>query len=164
MNSTSLHALIVDQHCGELSPEVADLLESHLTQDAEARAEANRIRRTLAVTEDAVWRHPELARVETTERASTARFAALAGFKSSWLAKAAAISLLASLTGAAGYLFGKRQGTVPSAAALAVAGTAQTSPRKDSPWARYRIVPERKGTGIQVVRVDTANLDNTTLR
>jgi anti-sigma factor RsiW len=164
MNSTSLHALIVDQHCGELSPEVADLLESHLAQDAEARAEANRIRQTLSVTEDAVLRHPELARVETVERASAARFAMRAGFRTSWLAKAASIALLASLTGVAGYFFGKQQGTVPSAAALAVAGTAQTSPRKDSPWARYRVVPERKGDGIQVVRVDTANLDNTTLR
>jgi hypothetical protein len=164
MNSTSLHALIVDQHCGELSPEVADLLESHLAQHAEARAEANRIRQTLAVTEDAVLRHPELARVETIERGSTASFATRADFRTSRLAKAAAIALLASLTGSTGYLLGKRQGTVPSASTLAVASTAQASPRKDSPWARYRVVPERKGTGIQVVRVDTANLDNTTLR
>jgi len=164
MNSTSLHALIVDQHCGELSPEVADLLESHLAQDAEARAEANRIRQTLAVTEDTVFRHPELARVETVGPASAPRFSTRGGFGTSWLAKAASIALLASLTGAGGFFFGKRQDSAPSTMTLAVASTAQTSPRKDSPWARYRIVPEQKGAGIQVVRVDTANLDSATLR
>ena len=62
MNSTSLHALVVDHHSGELSPEVAELLETYLGENADARAEALRIREALSITEETVLRHPELGR------------------------------------------------------------------------------------------------------
>ena len=51
MNSTSLLALIVDQHSGELAPEVVELLEAYLAENADACAEAERIRNALSVTE-----------------------------------------------------------------------------------------------------------------
>jgi hypothetical protein len=152
MNSTSLHALIVDQHFGELSPEVAELLEAHLAQNATSRAEADRIKQTLAITEHAVLRHPELARVGTADSVEKQRISIRRLFGGGWLAKAASIALLAALAGTAGFLFGKKQETVPSTTALAMAGATQRTPRKDSPWARYRFAPEQGS--MQVVRVE----------
>lgn len=163
MNSTSLHALIVDQHFGELSPEAAELLENHLAENAEARAEADRIRATLATTERAVLQHPELVRVEPMNPSEIRHHAA--GFHLPWLAKAAAIALLGVLTTTAGYFLGKNQGaTSTPPVVLAAADQEQKPPRKDSPWARYRVTPERSGTGMRIVRVDTAKLDSSTLR
>jgi hypothetical protein len=162
MNSTSLHALIVDQHFGELSSEVAELLETHLAQNAASRAEVNRIRQTLAATEHAMLRYPELARVEPPGSVEKRRVSLGRMLGAPWLAKAALIAVLAGLTGTAGFLFGKKQEITPSTSTLAMAGTTQRTPRKDSPWARYRIAPERGG--LQVVRVDAPKLDNAALR
>lgn len=164
MNSMSLHALIVDQHFGELSPEVAELLENHLGQNAEARAEADRIKQTLAVTESVVLRHPELVGavpVDPVERQGLPR---RRGFGASWLAKAASIALLAGLASTAGFFLGRNQDPAPATTTLATTDAVERPPRKDSPWARYRVAPERSGAGMQVVRVDTANLDNSMLR
>jgi hypothetical protein len=158
-----LHALIVDQHFGELSSEAAELLEAHLAQDAEARAEAYRIRQTLEVTSRAVLLNPELARVETSDSAETEFSASGRRIGAPWLAKAASIALLAALTSTAGYFVGKRQDTVPVATISPPTRESQV-PRKDSPWARYRFASEQGGTHMQVVRVDPKNPDNSTLR
>jgi hypothetical protein len=37
-----------------------------------------------------------------------------------------------------------------------MASTAPIKPRKDSPWARYRMALDPQGTGMQVVRVEVA--------
>jgi hypothetical protein len=162
MNSRSLHALIVDQHFGELSPEVTELLETHLEQNATSRAEADRIRQTLVITEDAVLQHPELARIGIDDSAERQRNSPRRLIGASWLAKAASIALLAALAGTAGFLFGKKQENVRPTTSLAMAGATQLTPRRDSPWARYRLAPEQNG--LQVVRVDTASRDNSALR
>lgn len=163
MNSESFYALIVDQHFGELSPEVAELLENHLAQDTGARAEADRIKQTLKVTETAVLRHPELlgaASADLVERRSVSFRRSMGAL---WLAKAASIALLAALASTAGFFLGKNHNRAPEAA-LAVRDELKRPERKDSPWARYRVAPERSRTGMQVVRVDAPNLDNSTLR
>lgn len=164
MNSTSLHALIVDQHFGELSPEAVELLENHLAENPEARAEADRIRQTLATTERAVLQHPELIRAEPMNSPVTRHLAPRLHFNLPWLAKAAAIALLGVATTTAGYFIGKNQVATSAPPALAVADPEQRPPRKDSPWARYRVTPERSGTGTRIVRVETAKLDSSTLR
>jgi hypothetical protein len=152
MNSTSLHALIIDQHFGELSPEAAELLEAHLAQDASARAEADRIRQTLAVTGEAVVQHPELAQAEP-EDVSEKRDALRHRFPdASWLAKAAAIAAFASLTWTVGFWSGKKQDVASPGPASMIATATQQPPRTDRPWARYRIASASHG--LQVVRVD----------
>jgi hypothetical protein len=162
MNPRSLHALIVDQHSGELSPEVTELLESHLEQNATARAEADRIRQTLDITGRAVLQHPELAQIGIDDSGERQRPPLHRLIGASWLAKAASIALLAALAGTAGFLFGKKQENVRPTTNLAMAGATQRTPRMDSPWARYRLAPEQDG--LQVVRVDTASRENSALR
>jgi hypothetical protein len=164
MNSTSLQALIVDQHFGELSPEVTDLLENHLAQNAEARAEADRVRQTLAVTETVVLRHPELVGAVQAASAEPERVASPRSIGISWLAKAASITLLAALASTAGFFLGRNQNRAPETSAVVASDTSQRPPRKDSPWARYRVAPERSSNGIKVVRVDTTHLENSVLR
>jgi len=153
MNTSSLHALIIDQHMGELSPEVAELLEAHLAQDAEAQAEAERIRQTLAVTQQAMLLHPELARFGANDDMTTQR-SATRGLRTPWLAKAAAITLLAGLAGAGGFFVGRKPATVSVTAITTAPPALPLAPRKDSPWARYRIAHESSGGGLRVERVD----------
>jgi hypothetical protein len=165
MNATSLHALVVDQHFGELSPEVTELLETYLGENAEARAEALEIRKALSVTEETVLRHPELGRVVATTSGNDVREAIGNGrIALSWLAMAASIALLAVLAGGAGFFVGQRMDNHHSLPEPAIDGSTPYAPRKESPWARYRVAHERGRDGRLVVRVDAANLDNSTLR
>lgn len=160
MPPSSLHALIIDRHFGELSPEAAELLELHLAGNADARAEAQRILRALAVTQKTIMQHPELARVASVEKAQEPPLSPakrLVPFLTPWLARAAAVLLLAALTGAGGFLAG-RSSTASSTTAAVEAPVPSTPPRKESPWARYRMAFDPAGQGMQVVRVDTAHL------
>jgi hypothetical protein len=157
MNMPSLHALLIDQYLGELAPEVVELLESHLAQNAPARAEAERIRQTMVITQQAVQAHPELARVGNGDSAPVqgppARRNSMA-----WLAKAAAIAAMAGLAGAGGYFAGQNSEPAFTAAPLpAPATTLAEVPRKDSPWARYQIAHEPGGAGLRIVSLDRAN-------
>ena len=151
MKTTSLLALIVDQHAGELTPEVAELLAAYLEDHPEARAEAVRIREALALTGDAMNRHPELAQVGSVEPAKERPPRREPRPLPVWLAKAASIALLAALTGAGGYIAGRRSS--PAAFEGTVRAEAGSRPpRKDSPWARYRFASD--GGGMQIVRVE----------
>ncbi|MBE2285325.1 MAG: hypothetical protein IAE77_17830 [Prosthecobacter sp.] len=154
MKTSSLHALVIDRHLGELTPEAAELLDLHLASNAEARAEVERILASLSAMHDAVLRHPELAHVppalvEKGVASSPRRF-----FVTPWLVRAAAVALLALVTGVMGYHVGQSESRTS-------AGTVETpvsSPRKASPWARYRMSFDPAGEGMQVVRVDTQDL------
>ena len=105
MKSESLHALVLDHHLGELSPEAAELLEHHLAANAPAQAEAERLLQSLHATREAVLRHPELARVPVTTQAAAravtrpSRPSLMRG-----LARAAAVLLLAALAGVLGHM------------------------------------------------------------
>jgi anti-sigma factor RsiW len=158
MKSESLHALIIDQHFGELSPEVAELLELHLASHPSALAEAERVLQSLNVTRDVVLRHPELARVTSVEKRVDSvprRTSAMP-----WLARAAAVLLLAALTGVGGFLAGRSE----SQTVTSTAPETKAAPRKESPWARYRMTFDPAGDGMQVVRVDTANLEDQSIQ
>lgn len=154
MNPQSLHALVIDRHFGELSPEAAELLDHHLAQHPEARAEAERILESLTVTGDVVLQHPELARVSPVRESKTAPSwrPALAP----WMMRAAALVLLVGLAATLGFLAGRsgdsRRPQPPMLAAAAP--SALTSPAKEGPWARYRMTFDPTGQGMQVVRVD----------
>lgn len=151
MKSSSLHALVIDRHFGELTSEAAELLDLHLAHNADARAEAERILASLAVTQDAVLLHPELARVAPVPMGRVVTPAPRRSFIPSWLARAAMIALLA---GAAGFFTGRSESRMASGGVEAPA----PSPRKASPWARYRMSFDPAGEGMQVVRVDTGDL------
>lgn len=156
MKLESLHALIIDRHFGELSPESAELLEHHLANHPGARAEAERILESLDATRDAVLRHPELARVPVTTPVVTPRVEKRPSFMP-WLARAAAIVLLAVLAGAGGFMAGRSDSQ--SVASSGAVEPTRAAPRKESPWARYRMTFDPAGAGVQVVRVDTGNLE-----
>lgn len=149
MKIESLHALIIDRHCGELSPEAAELLDHHLATNATARQEAERVLASLNATREAVLRHPELARVPMV----TSPLQRIVRVRSPlpWLARAAALALLA---GAAGFYVGRV--SPPSASASVIASATQVAtPAKDSPWARYELSFDAARSGMTVVRVDT---------
>ncbi len=151
MKPESLHALLIDRHFGELSPEAAELLEHHLATHAPARAEAERLLATLTTAQAAVLQHPELARVPASppaRRRPRPRWLP-------WLARAAAVLTLAGLAGSAGYLAGRGSPPPPLAAATQRAG---------SPWAKYRMSFNPAGSGLQVLRVDTPSSTATSLR
>lgn len=152
MKPESLHALIIDRHFGELPPEAVELLELHLTADAHARAEAERILATLAVTREVVLRHPELARVPVMPVGKEIERKPRRHPFPSWLARAAAVALLAGSIG----FFAGRSGS----SSVVENGLVQPASTfyKESPWARYRMTFDPAGEGMQVVRVDTERL------
>ena len=152
MKPESLQALIIDQHAGELTPDVADLLDAYLASNPAAQEEAARILDALSLTSQAVVQHPELARVSTRATHAVPR-TRQRWTPPLWL-KAAAVVMLAALTAMAGFWVGRAQ-PVSGAGSSAIASTAPVSPRKDSPWAKYRMGPDPLGNGIRVVRVDT---------
>lgn len=154
MKPSSLHALVIDRHFGELTPEAVELLDLHLAQHPDARAEAERILASLAFTQDAVLRHPELARVMPASVERVAIPSPRRQVMMPWLARAAAIALLASIAGVAGFVAGRSESRVADSGSKSPA----PSPRKESPWARYRLSFDPAGQGMQVVRVDTSNL------
>jgi anti-sigma factor RsiW len=156
MKPESLHALIIDRHFGELSPEAVELLEHHLAANTHARAEAERILESLQITHDAVLQHPELARVAVTSPVAPKTTRQPALFP--WLARAAAILLLAALTGAGGFFAGRSNSPTTTAS-----GGNASEPRRESPWAQYRMSFDPAGEGMQVVRVDTKNLETKSL-
>lgn len=150
MKPESLHALVIDQHSGELPPEVADLLETYLVTNPAARADAARIVEVLRLTGEVVARHPECVRVFSQAEIKPVREARRKWASPLWL-KAAAVMVFSSLTAAGGFYAGS---TRPEASVIA--NVASVTPRKDSPWARYRMALDPLSSGMQVVRVDIA--------
>lgn len=150
MKPESLHALVIDQHSGELPPEVVDLLETFLATNPAAGEDAARIVEVLRLTGEAVARHPECVRVFSHEKIKPVPEARRKRASPLWL-KAAAVMVFSSFTAAGGFYVGS---TRPEASAIA--NVAPVTPRKDSPWARYRMALDPLSSGMQVVRVDIA--------
>lgn len=154
MKTESLHALIIDRHFGELSPEAVELLELHLAANEHARAEVDQILESLRLTQEAVMRHPELARVPMTN--ATPPKIVKKSPTMPWMARAAAVALLA---GTAGFFAGRS-----NAPELAASSEKTPAPRKESPWAKYRMTFDPAGEGMQVVREDVDKLLPQSLR
>ncbi len=153
MNPTSLQALIIDRHFGELSPEAAELLALHLTQNAEARAEAERVLQSLATTHRAVLQHPELVVGVPLEKTTSLPPKVLP--RTPWLARAAALIVFAMIAATAGFMAGRSSPPPAVASQRSPTSPATNSSYRTSPWARYRLAFNPKDNGMQVVRVDT---------
>ncbi|MCX6847451.1 MAG: hypothetical protein NTY98_00865 [Verrucomicrobia bacterium] len=152
MKPESLHALVIDQYSGELSPEVADLLEAYLALQPAARKEAEHITETLLLMNATVAEHPECVRVWAQDEIKPLRVPRRKMMLPMWM-KAAAVIVFSAFTGAAGFYAGTSRF---SAASSAIADVTPVEPRRDSPWARYRMALDPHGHGMQVVRVDLA--------
>ena len=163
MNTESLHALTIDRHFGELSPEAGELLDHYLAQNPEARSESERILQSVSVAGEAMALHPELARVGPAAKPKPV--STLRQPIKTWLMRAAAVVLLTATAAAVGYVAG-RSGTPqqPSTPVLAAASQNTTSPENPGPWARYRVSYDPAGTGMQVVRVDVPHPERKILR
>jgi hypothetical protein len=166
MKPESLQALIIDRHFGELSLEAEELLEMHLAQDASARAEAERLLEAMAVTRETVMGHPELARVTLASAPEARPRQGFFAINARLLVRAAAVMLLGAVAGAAGFVAGRSDKQREAAATRPLPATmvAQTAPPKSGPWAQYRMSLDPGGEGMQVVRVDMANLEKQSKR
>jgi anti-sigma factor RsiW len=155
MNAQSLHALIIDRHFGELSPEATELLAAHLAQNPEAQAEADRILGALAITEQTVLEHPELVQMGSGDKKNVP---AAQPVKKGWftpavLAKAAAMVLLLGVSGVTGFFAGRTQPLAPPSPTVASANVVPQTPRSDSPWASYRLAHDPNSGELRAVRV-----------
>ena len=159
MNAQSLHALIIDRHFGELSPEATELLAAHLAQNPEAQAEADRILGALAITEQTVLEHPELVQMGYGEKKpAPVGLVAAPLVREGWftptvLAKAAAIVVLLGVSGATGFFAGRTQPLSHPAPTVASVNVATQTPRSDSPWASYRLAHDPNSGELRAVRV-----------
>lgn len=154
MKPESLHALVIDHHSGELTPEVVDLLEAYLALQPAARKEVAEIESVLTLTSTAVAQHPECVHVWSRKDITPGHKPARKKVLPMWM-KAAAMIAFSALTTAGGFYAGSRHlGDVASSPALA--SVASATPRRESPWAQYRMALDPHGGGMQVVRVDFA--------
>ena len=139
MNSDQLQALLIDDHLGELSPEVSALLAAYLEHHPQAREEAGNIKATLGLVRQTLHAHPKLARVSPksiTLARPRARF--------SQLAAAAAVILFASLGASYWMSQSSQDSQKPSIAA---------NPGFKSPWTRYRLAADPKGNGLNITPI-----------
>ena len=153
MKIESLQALIIDQHAGELSPEVEELLEAHLATKPALQVEVERIRLALKITSQTVIRHPELVRFSEREPAVEPLRKRPTYFPQ--FLKVAAVLMFASVTATTGFYLGRNR-SVQIASDSTTEKREVPTPRKDSPWARYKMAIDPKVGGIQVVRLDLA--------
>lgn len=109
------------------------MLEMHLSQNAEARSEAERVLGALAITEHTLMEHPELARVAPAP-VKEARQTPGRPLWLPWMAHAAAVLIFCAMAAAGGYFAGRSAHASRDAVTASV--TAAPSPPKSSPWAR----------------------------
>lgn len=157
MNAQSLHALIIDRHFGELSPEATELLAAHLAQNPEAQAEADRILGALAITEQTVLEHPDLVQMGYGEK-KLAPVEAAPTVRKGWftpavLAKAAAVVVLLGVSGVTGFFAGRTQPLSSPTPTVASVNVVTQAPRSDSPWASYRLAHDPNSGELRAVRV-----------
>jgi hypothetical protein len=145
MNTEQLESLVIDEHFGELAPEVSALLRAYIDLHPQARTAAEDILSALSITQRTLQQHPELARVPIS--APPVKTMPIFANKK-WRPLAAAAALL--FLGTLGALFF----TAPTPETQSVVAEQSATAVKKSPWTRYRMVIHPTGEGMQVVRVD----------
>ena len=159
MKPSSLQALLIDRNAGELSPEVVELLDFHLSQNPEARSEAERVLQVIHFTREAVVRHPELGRGEADSSCSVGPAPAVRLRESllslAFLARLAAVVIVAA---AVGFFAGRSALPMPPpdvpTASQRGGAIAEASTPHASPWAQYRMSFDSSGEGVKVRRID----------
>ena len=121
MNPETLRALLIDRQLGELPPEIAGLLDAYLEAVPMARAEADSVAQTLNTTRETIRRCPDLAPAAETEANVIPIFL--------WLARAAAVIVIASAAGWFGYRAGHAGKIAPPVVENRVKGV----------WAQYQV-------------------------
>jgi hypothetical protein len=140
MTTEHLQALVIDDHLGELSPEVSALLAAYLQSHASAQVEAERIRESMRVMAVTVQTYPSTTMVSP-------QAPELIPIKRRSLHKWAAVAAALMLAGVTGWWIGQ-EGSSSTKPIIA-----QAQPVK-SPWTRYRIQADPKGNGLQVIPVN----------
>lgn len=158
MTPESFHALIIDHHFGELTPDVAELLQTHLDEHPEAEAERRRILVALDATGRATDQFPRLIQINPApvQRNEAAR---RGDAVQAWL-KAAAVVAFAAMTGSIGYVAGRSSSTSSTNVSPKLAAAPPLHP-SSSPWARYRMAPSPIGGGFRVIRIDSPHSPRT---
>ena len=137
MNPETLRALLVDRQLGELTPDVAGLLDAYLEAVPSARAEADAVARTVSTTRETVCRFPDLAPTSGTEPKPW--IMPIVCWFAPRLVRTAALIVVAVLAGWLGYRAG--HGASPSGT-MRVGGPAAThiaDSRYKSLWTQYQV-------------------------
>ena len=129
MKPETFRALLIDRQLGELPPEIAGLVDAYLEAVPAARAEADAVARTLHTTRETVRRFSELAPAVEAE----AEVPVTSIFY--WLARAAALVVVAVLAGWLGYRVGRSDVAVNKPAVV----TQVAEHRFDGLWTRYQV-------------------------
>ena len=139
MKPETLRTLLIDRQLGELPPDIAGLVDAYLEAMPAARAEADAVARTLLTTRETVRRFPDLAPVVEAE----AETQVIPIFY--WLARAAALVVVAVLAGWLGYRVGRSDVAVNKPAVV----TQVAEHRLDGLWTRYQVAYDtRRGAFI----------------
>lgn len=132
MKTETLQALLLDRELGELSPEVAELLEAYLAEHPAALGESEAAVHTVNTMRETVRRFPHL--VAVAEPPEGGRVVAVRSWRYPWLLRAAALIMATSVAAWLGYE-GGRSGTTPGNVA---AGQKQGG-QFDGLWTQYQV-------------------------
>jgi hypothetical protein len=137
MTPETLRALLMDRELGELSPDIAALLDAYLAASPEARVESEATARTINTTRETVRRFPELAPradAESEDKVVPIIF---------WLTRIAALAAVVAVSAWGGFWFGSANVRSNSPATT----TQSTAHRYDGLWSRYQVARDsRRGT------------------
>ncbi len=124
MKSETLRALLVDRELGELPADVTELLDAYVAAVPAAQIEADATARTVLTARDTIRRYPELAPTAETETGVIPVFL--------WLARIAAVVVVAAVAG----WFGYRAGHAPVTGKVA---PPVVESRVHGVWAQYQV-------------------------
>jgi hypothetical protein len=154
MNLETLRALLVDRELGELAPDIAELLDAYVEAVPTARAEADAMARTVSTARETVRRFPYLA--TPPGKTVESQVKPIVNWLVPWLARAAALVVIAAFAGWFGYSAGHTAGPAERAqtAGNTGAGTAVTrvaDGRFKGLWTQYQVAYDsRRGAFIVV--------------
>ncbi len=137
MKSETLRALLVDRELGELPADVTELLDAYVAAVPAARAEADATARTVLTARDTIRRYPVLAPTAEAKAEAIPIFL--------WLARVAAVVVVAAVAG----WFGYRAGHEPVTGKVA---PPVVESRVHSMWAQYQVAYDSRRGGFVVVQ------------
>jgi len=137
MNSETLRALLADRELGELSSDVAELLDAYLEVVPAARAEADAVTRAVHTTRETIRRFPDLA--PALETKVEPRGIPLVHWLVPQLTRAAALVAVAALAGWLGYRAGLTTAHSGATQASNTTATPVADSRFQGLWTHYQV-------------------------